>query len=191
MKYYIADTHFGHANIIKYDERPFSNVDEMDECLISRWNEKVSDNDEIYMIGDFAFSHGKSADWYLKRLKGRKHLIIGNHENSIMDNSKAKSLLESINYMKEISDYMRQMAVKVVLCHYPLAEWNGIYKGWYHVYGHIHNNPNDAYEIMRNKDHAFNAGCMINGYVPVTLEELRRNMDAYWKAGQDVKAMCH
>ena len=142
MKYYIADTHFGHANIIKYDGRPFRNVDEMDEYLIKAWNDRVTDNDDIYILGDFAMmGHNRDACWYLRQLHGKKHLVIGNHESAILDNSKAKAFFCDMNYIKEVSDTLNNANVRIVLCHYPLAEWNGMYKGWYHIYGHIHNNP--------------------------------------------------
>ena len=61
------------------------------------------------------------------------------------------------------------------MCHYPIAEWDGFFRGTIHIYGHIHNNKNDAYHIMSQYDNALNAGCMVNGYMPVTLEELIEN----------------
>ena len=54
MKYYTSDLHFGHKNIIKYEDRPFSSIEEMDEALIDKWNKKVKKNDEVYILGDFA-----------------------------------------------------------------------------------------------------------------------------------------
>ena len=58
------------------------------------------------------------------------------------------------------------------MCHYPIAEWDGFFRGTFHIYGHIHNNINDAFHIMSKYEHALNAGCMLNGYMPVTLDEL-------------------
>lgn len=63
----------------------------------------------------------------------------------------------------------------ICLCHFPIAEWNGFYKGHYHIYAHIHNNTNDVYYFMKKYDRALNAGCMINNYMPVTLDELIEN----------------
>ena len=79
MIYITADQHFGHANIIKLCSRPFSDVQEMDEALIVNWNRCVTNVDTIYIIGDLFFMNSVSAEEYLKRLKGRKHLILGNH----------------------------------------------------------------------------------------------------------------
>ena len=78
MKYYTSDLHFGHNNIIKYENRPFNSVDEMDEYLIYKWNNKVKKGDEVYIIGDFGFCKGERANELLDRLNGRKYLIKGN-----------------------------------------------------------------------------------------------------------------
>lgn len=52
MNFYTSDLHLGHANVIKFDNRPFANVDEMDQCIIIRWNERVSDDDTVFILGD-------------------------------------------------------------------------------------------------------------------------------------------
>ena len=82
MKYYVADLHFGHYNIIKHDGRPYANVEEMDNDLINKWNSVVTDKDEVYIIGDFAFRNCKSVKTYADKLKGKKILILGNHDKS-------------------------------------------------------------------------------------------------------------
>ena len=68
---------------------------------------------------------------------------------------------------------------RVVLCHYPLAEWNGFFHGIWHIYGHIHNNTGGAYQYMKTQDRALNAGCMINYYTPVSFRELIKNNESF------------
>ena len=175
MNYYIADTHFGHYNIIKLDERPFETAEEMDRKLIENWNNKVTEKDDIWIVGDFAFRNGNPIDYYAKLLKGHKHLIMGNHDKL---NNEAKHCFDSIdNGIRQIQDKNE----RIVLCHYPLAEWNGYYRGAYHIYAHIHNNLNPVYHYMKTMDKALNAGCMINNYEPVTLEELISNNEKFKK----------
>jgi calcineurin-like phosphoesterase family protein len=175
MIYYIADTHFGHANIIKLDGRPFKTVEEMDKVLIQFWNNKVQDTDDVWIIGDFAFRNAESVAFYAKQLRGRKHLIMGNHDKLTPED---KKYFVSIDTLRTISDNGR----KIVLCHYPLAEWDGFFRGVYHIYAHIHNNTNEAYYNMKTKERALNAGCMINMYQPVTLEELIINNKKFKEA---------
>lgn len=76
MNYYIADTHFNHAKVIAYDNRPFKTVEEMNAALIQNWNSVVTPDDHIYILGDFHW--GKAKDWpaTLEQLSGNKHLIL-------------------------------------------------------------------------------------------------------------------
>ena len=71
MNHYIADTHFGHDNIRRLSNRPFDSIEEMDETIINNWNSKVTDDDDVYILGDF--SH-KSEDPYciLEKVKWQK-----------------------------------------------------------------------------------------------------------------------
>ena len=70
MKFYTSDLYFNHGNIIRYENRPFDTVEEMNETLIRNWNRKVKKGDEVYILGDFTFSDGKTANELLKRLNG-------------------------------------------------------------------------------------------------------------------------
>lgn len=80
MTYFISDTHFGHANIIRYCSRPFSSVEEMDDAMIRRWNATVSPNDTVYHIGDFAFGNTGRIRHYREQLNGSIYLVTGNHD---------------------------------------------------------------------------------------------------------------
>lgn len=171
MILYTADLHFGHANVIRFDHRPFLDVGEMDTTLIKLWNDRVQKDDEVYIVGDFCYRSAKEPEWYLRQLKGKKHLIIGNHDGVILNNEKALSYFETVDKMTEISDEGR----RIILCHYPLAEWDAFYRGSYHIYGHIHNKKEDTFQLMSMVKNAYNAGCMINNYSPVSFNELVRN----------------
>lgn len=80
MNFYIADTHFGHEKVIEFCRRPFKNIEEMDEVIIKNWNEVVNHEDHVYILGDMIYRNKKEPSYYLKQLKGHKHLILGNHE---------------------------------------------------------------------------------------------------------------
>ena len=82
-KFLTGDTHFGHANIIKYTNRPFKSVSDMNYTLIRNWNQLVKPDDIIYHLGDFAFYSKIDAKKLLSKLNGFKILILGNHDKSI------------------------------------------------------------------------------------------------------------
>lgn len=168
MIYYFGDSHIEHANVIKHDNRPFSTVEEMNETLLNNYCSRVTNNDTVVFGGDVFFRNQTSPEYYLKQFKGTKLLARGNHDKKWL---KDKSLWK---YFDEIGDILTVKDGKetVIVCHYPLSEWDGYFRGYYHVYNHIHNNTNQAYYDMKNKERALNGGCMINNYMPVTLEEL-------------------
>lgn len=170
MNLYTADLHFGHRSVINFDHRPFADVEEMDRMLIYFWNNRVSKDDQVYILGDFAYHNEKSEEWYLRQLKGHKHLIIGNHDGRLLKNDIAMSYFDSAEKMMHVSD----QGVEICLCHFPIAEWNGYYKGHSHIYGHIHNKQDETWEFMKTRKNSYNAGCMLYGYTPVSLREMLR-----------------
>lgn len=163
--------HLGHKNALKFDRRPFENVEEMNETLIANWNAKVTDGDDVWILGDFCYRSDKDPSFYLKQLKGRKHLIIGNHDKVTVNSSSALKCFESVEHLQHLKD----REYNLILCHFPLADWNAKRRGSYHVYGHMHNDRDEVFEYMQKQERALNAGCMINNYEPVTIEELIEN----------------
>ena len=182
MIYYTSDLHLGHENVIFFDKRPFKDRDEMDRVLIDNWNSRVEKDDTVYIVGDFCYRSGYSADWYLKKMKGHKVLIIGNHDGAVLKNSVALSMFDSVEKMMEIKDGDK----RICLCHYPIAEWDGFFHETWHIYGHIHNNKNASNDYMKNQKRALNAGCMINSYMPVSFDELVRNNELYHEESIDI-----
>lgn len=104
MNYYISDMHLGHKNVLKFDARPFASVEEMNESLIANWNAKVTEEDDVWILGDFCYRSDKEPSFYLKQLKGRKHLIIGNHDKATVESASALKYFESIERLQHIKD---------------------------------------------------------------------------------------
>lgn len=175
MNLYISDLHFGHRNVIGFDHRPFVDVEDMDRVMIQLWNSRVSKDDEVYIVGDLCYRSEKTPDWYLRQLKGHKHLIIGNHDLVTIQCENAHKYLESIDQMLHISDNDKQ----IILCHYPMAEWYKSRHGSWLIYGHIHNSRDEVYEFMKSRDNALNAAACINNYTPASINELIRNNDIF------------
>ena len=99
MIYFTSDLHLGHANAIKLCRRPFSCVEEMDETLIANWNERVTNGDTVYILGDLLFRNQTPTESYLDRLKGKKHLITGNHDRKWMKQVPLDKFFLSVNPM--------------------------------------------------------------------------------------------
>jgi calcineurin-like phosphoesterase family protein len=162
--WFTSDTHFGHANIIGYSQRPFASTEEMDAVLICNWNARVRPQDEIWHLGDFTFRSEKAASLYLNRLNGRKHLVWGNH-----DSEKVRQLdawASSLPYAELALD-----GRKIVLLHYGLRVWNKSHHGALHFYGHSHGSlPGDRQSCDVGVD---NPACV---YAPWRLEEIEQHL---------------
>jgi len=171
MKYYTSDLHLSHKNIIKYENRPFQNVDEMDDYMICKWNNKVGKGDEVYILGDFAFCSGRKANELLRKLNGQKFLIKGNHDSFLKDKDFDRSLFAWIRDYTLLKDEGR----KVALFHYPIAVWDCKHHDSYHCYGHIHSDKESHHPLCVDLGkNAFNVGVDVRDFEPKTLDELIR-----------------
>lgn len=135
--FFVSDTHFGHANIIKYSQRPFADVQEMNEMLIKNWNKVVQPTDTVWHLGDFAFMEYKEFSNLLRRLNGNINVVLGNHDKVIDQNS--VSLLQQ-DLLHSIQNYAELRVEKqfIVLFHYGQRVWNRSHHGAFHLYGHSH-----------------------------------------------------
>lgn len=164
MKFYTADLHLDHENMIGYCDRPFRDAKEMNEVLIRNINETISDDDDLYILGDFTLRTQRSVvTGFANALKGRVHLVVGNHDY-FAGAAWAKDIFASVDWYKEIHDSGK----KVILSHYPIYAWNGKNKGTYHLFGHVHKQLSPYYTWAN----AFNVGVDVQNYKPVTLAQL-------------------
>lgn len=175
MNYYISDMHLGHENVLRFDERPYETVEEMDEILITNWNMRVREEDHVYILGDFCYKSKNMPEGYLKKMNGHKHLIVGNHDGAIMKRPEAQECFESIDTILRINDNGRG----VVLCHYPIADWVGRYHGSIHLYGHIHGHDYECMKFLQSRGPAYNTAACINNYQPCKLDEIIANNESY------------
>lgn len=138
MQYWItSDCHFGHKKVMKYSNRPFSSVGEMDDALIYNWNKRVKPEDNIYSLGDFAFGKIGYIKGILSRLNGNIHLIDGNHDKQIL---KHREELLSEGFVKEITSY-KELTIhnrQFVFFHYSCRVWYKSHYGSILCFGHSH-----------------------------------------------------
>ena len=188
MNFFISDLHFGHENCLMFDNRPFSDIDEHDTELIRRWNEAVGIEDDVYILGDISWKNTTATINIFNMLNGHKHLIIGNHDHKLLKSAELRKCFVEITDYKEL--YLDKDKA-IVMSHYPLHSYRNLFRGWIHLYGHVHINFDyweyEAHkrrikELYSKKDgilaedvfNAFNVGAMIHymDYTPRTLEEI-------------------
>ena len=141
MKYYISDLHIGCIN--NHDNRTF----EHDKLLINNWNTVVNNNDDIYILGDIGRLGNNKENSYvasiISQLKGKKHLIIGNHDKKGLKDNRINQLFVNIKDYDVIGDNNNGINYNIVLSHYPILFWENQHKGYIHLYGHVHNSEED------------------------------------------------
>lgn len=190
MKYYISDLHLCHKNCIRFDDRPFADIDEMHREIVKRWNRKITNADEVYILGDLSM-RGKKEEVIslISTLKGKKTLIRGNHD--MVGEYRYQQLFEEVCDYKTLQDSVDGKNYNLVLFHYPIFSWKNMGRGTILLYGHTHNSEEDYFyqkclQEMREKHcrhiyqqlpQAYNVGCMKlwMNYEPRTLKEIMEN----------------
>lgn len=191
MNYYIADLHFGCIN--SYENRTL----ETDKLIVDNWNSVVTNGDDIYILGDIAYFGNNEKNAYacsiISQLKGRKHLILGNHDPKGIKDIRVAQLFVEITPYKEIKDNFDGRSYSLVLNHAPILLWHGQHDGWSHLYGHVH--ESEEYDLYKKcleevnlyffrqtlkgrtdcpQAKAYNVGCMLPymNYTPRTLKQI-------------------
>ena len=178
--YFISDTHFNHKNIIKYCNRPFKDIEEMNRVLIENWNNTVTDFDTVFHLGDVALTSESDMKELIQKLKGKKFLIRGNHDK------KSKEFFRKVGFGFIPENPLKLNKEKLILSHKPLKDTE-IPKGYVNVHGHIHNNslhkinpetnemeyPEDLYS---EKLH-INVSVDVIGFKPISLKELLKKVE--------------
>jgi calcineurin-like phosphoesterase family protein len=137
--WFTADTHYYHERILTLGKgRPFDSVEEMNDAMMERWNDRVQKQDRVYHLGDISFGSYVYTEMIMQGLRGQIHIIKGNHDNDAM----LKKLANSVKGIQSVERY-REINVggkKVVLFHFPILDWNRRYQGSWHLHGHTHGN---------------------------------------------------
>lgn len=184
-KYYIADMHFGHKNILSFDHRPWFDISSMQDDMIKLWNDKIHRFDEVYILGDFCW--GTADEWrnILPKLQGKKFLIKGNHDLKQVP-SDIQNMFVEISTYKEVRDGK----FHVIMSHYPaIAYKHDTDPSCVMLYGHVHKTVEfealkravESYKEFSEKNmfqyqgRLYNCWCGFYDYAPATLEEILNN----------------
>jgi len=171
--FFSSDSHFMHKNIIKYCNRPFDSVDEMNKTLIERWNSVVGEKDLIFHGGDFCFGGKTQWTWLLKRLNGIKYLAAGNHDKSI-----ASGFFEDVQHRFNIrvigDDEIASDGQRITIDHYPMLSWYQSHRGAWQLFGHVHGGlSNKGLENSRLTPNQMDVGVDVHNFRPISYEEVK------------------
>ena len=178
-KFYTGDTHFGHQlmGAEHATARPFPHTRAMDEALIRNWNEVVGDDDLVYHVGDFAFGlhDADRVRWVFDQLKGRKVLVLGNHDyagGKPRERNKVHPTLAALGWEEIAQQYdTTDEGEHVFLSHYAQRTWPHVRKGGWHFYGHNHGK---LPPYGRSRDVGMD--CKDVGFAPRTFRQLTSAM---------------
>jgi calcineurin-like phosphoesterase family protein len=171
MKTYItSDLHWGHKNIMKFcpvsRARFRDDLDYMNEAMVREWNDLISPEDLVYILGDVAFLPAAKAVEYMRRLNGRKILVQGNHDRKTLNDPVFRNCFEEIHHYLDIN----YNGTKVCMFHYPIAEWDQMHRGAVHFHGHLHGGASGL-EQYRARDMGMDA----TGVIAVLMEDAIRD----------------
>lgn len=172
--WFISDTHWGHANIIRYSHRPFTDVEEMNEKMAQEWNKLVKPGDTVYHQGDVAFMPFTKLQNYLWRLNGTIKLVLGNHDKEITKNRHAllaQGKIDSIEYYRELKLPGCPM---IILFHYGMRVWNKSHHGSILLYGHSHGS---LPPFGKSVDVGVDSKEITPEYRPIHLDEVLKYME--------------
>ncbi|MBU0791872.1 MAG: phosphoesterase [Gammaproteobacteria bacterium] len=168
--YFLADNHFGHENIIKYCNRPFSSVGEMDSVMIERWNWAVRPKDIVYHLGDFCLGNQETAFKYFKRLNGRIYVVPGGHDKRwIRPNLSYTGPNCVVRVLPPLYTITLNEQI-IVLCHYCMRVWPKSHYGSWQLYGHSHGGLPSIGKQM-------DVGVDTNSCFPYSLERIEEIME--------------
>jgi len=174
--YFTSDMHFGHEAILKYCNRPFANVEEMNQKLIENWNKKVPEDGIVFNLGDFAWGGYPFWKSMREQLNGKIILIKGNHDEKNLTQTGAQELFEFVTYQMKIQIEGR----KIYLNHYPFLCYAGTYRDAngleYQAFGHVHSGPGakgmDIERLSMLFPTQYDVGVDNNNYEPISWSEL-------------------
>ena len=184
--YFTSDLHVGHSRLLEFcrNTRRGRDIEEHDELLIQLWNSVVQRGDVVYILGDECLGNRDEGYKKIARLNGSKHLIRGNHTQ--LKKEEHKNVFASISDLKKITVKLEDgKKQQIIMCHFPIAEWENAHNGSIHLFGHLHGNTTNIKHLLQYK-------CMDVGIdsrkdnlmLPYSLQEVLDNL-------KDRKIMTH
>lgn len=168
--FFTSDLHYSHSNVIKYSNRPFKDVTEMNETLIKNWNSVVTQTDEVFLLGDVSFTSKEITKIFLHQLNGKIHLILGNHDQ--------RNKMEYMERFEWIKDYYKLKKDGFIMClfHYPILNWDQKHYGSFSLNGHSHGSIPVDYNTRRID---IGVDTKLSNYFPISWDKLKEEFKKY------------
>ena len=162
-----SDTHFGHAGILAWLDRPFASVAAIDDGMVAIWNSIVRPRDTVWHLGDFALGPKGTSEKVFRRLNGVKHLVLGNHDGDDVRSCGWASVQDMVSFKCD--------GTRLTLCHYPMVSWRGSsHNRDGHVasvmcHGHVHGTVRDS-RMPWSDPCLLDVGVDMRAFAPVPVE---------------------
>ena len=187
--FFTSDTHFNHVNILRHSNRPFKDIEEMNQTLIENWNRVVGKNDLVFHLGDFAF--GGAAVWnrFLDQLNGRIVLIVGNHDIYHLN----PELVDRFEYVA-FELYVNIDNQAMYLNHHPFLCYGDSHGKVWQLFGHVHSRADGlAKDVAMERlpmllSSQYDVGVDNNNYTPVSFYQIREIMSCRSERQNQTKA---
>jgi calcineurin-like phosphoesterase family protein len=176
--FFTSDLHLGHANVIKFDGRPFESVEEMNETIIENWNNKVPKNGIVFFLGDLSFKSAKQTEELFSKLNGTIHIINGNHDRwkviKGLNIASIQNMLEIKVLDSDVEEKRFNGRQPITLCHYPVLVWDKHHAGAWHLHGHCHQNliKNGLHDNYY-KRRVIDVGTNGHNYTPLSYQDIK------------------
>ena len=166
--YFTSDLHLGHENIIRFQNRPFTNANEMNKVLITNYNAVIRPDDTVYILGDLCFRMPslEAANEIISSMNGKKILIRGNHDKQYNER-----LFTQIKDFETLKIHEPGNAFFAMM-HYPMLSWPHSHHGSIQLHGHVHGTREDNENNLLEGVRRYDVGVDANDYYPVSLNKI-------------------
>lgn len=193
--WFTSDMHFNHRNIIKFCNRPYENVEEMNNALIENWNNVVGKDDIVFNLGDFLFGNKNKWKEIISKLNGHHYLILGNHDMHRYPGDSVMDMFDGVYNQLLITIDDRY----VYLNHYPFLCYGGALRGKdnavYQLFGHVHSGPKstslDTDRLIALFPYQYDVGVDNNNYRPISWNEVKEKIENQIKYGVRINSIKH
>ena len=163
--YFTADYHLSHKNIIKYCNRPFKTIDEMNAIILDNLVKNIVPGDMLYILGDLTFDKKIAKDFFELLKDAEIHFVVGNHDSSQVIKI-CQKYCASVSRLKNIIIEDQP----ITLCHYAMRVWDKSHFNSWQLYGHSHGNLDDIGK-------QYDVGVDVNNFLPVPFAKIIERME--------------